>query len=343
MNLQPRVAREHVPIGGVEVADVASEDVHHHRVGGASPRVAEGEIEDGPQVILELARDGALDCPVTGVVRPHREFVDEQLIACVEELDGEHAHHAELTRDAQGELLSADRVIVAQAGRGRDDLRAYSVDLLRLDHRVGHGLPLRRASDLRGELTDEGDVLLHQPRRAVCVARGERARCGRLVVHDPHALAVVAASRGLEHDRPAMGVTECDNLLSPRAGRPGRAGHSEPLERRSHVRLVLGMEQCGRAGAHCDATFGELLEDLDRHVLVVECDDVAAISELEHRLRVKMGADPGIAHDLGGRVIGSFCENPESNSQSGRRLGGHSRELPAADHADNGRFVRRHP
>jgi hypothetical protein len=74
------------------------------------------------------------------------------------------------------------------------------------------------------------------------------------------------------------------------------------------------MEQCGRAGAHCDATFGEMLEDLDRHVLVVECDDVTAISELEHRLRVKMGPESGIAHDLGCRVIGTFCENPESDA-----------------------------
>src|ERR1700733_1197970 len=69
-----------------EVAD----EIDH---GGKAARLrsAERQIEDGTQVILELARDRALDGPVAGVMHPRRHLVGYQPPPPHEELDGEDA------------------------------------------------------------------------------------------------------------------------------------------------------------------------------------------------------------------------------------------------------------
>ena len=54
-----------------------ADQVHHQR----APRLRrpERQPEDRPQVVLELARLGALDRPVAGVVHPRRDLVCQQL------------------------------------------------------------------------------------------------------------------------------------------------------------------------------------------------------------------------------------------------------------------------
>ena len=77
-------------------------------------------------------------------------------------------------------------------------------------------------------------------------------------------------------------------------------------------------------------------------MLMVEGDDVAAGCEFENCLRVEVGSDPGVAHHLGRGVIGALGKDPEPNTKCGGSLCGHTRELTAADHADNRRFLLRH-
>ena len=56
----------------------------------------ERQTEDRAQVVLELARDGAVDRPVAGVVDARRELVREQPAVDLEQLEREHADVVEL-------------------------------------------------------------------------------------------------------------------------------------------------------------------------------------------------------------------------------------------------------
>jgi hypothetical protein len=102
------------------------------------------------------------------------------------------------------------------------------------------------------------------------------------------------------------------------------------------------MEEGGRARAHGDPPLNETLEDFGWHLLVVKGDDVAAGRELEHGVRIEMGSDSRVAHDLRGGIILSLCQHTKSNAQRGGRLGRHSGELPTTDHANDRRLVLRH-
>ena len=103
-------------------------------------------------MLLELAGAGALDRPVARVVRPHGELVDQDAVGGLEQLDGEHADHAEPVGDPDGELLGGGRQLVGEARRGREHLVADAVALHRLDDRPDGDLAERRARHLGGEL-----------------------------------------------------------------------------------------------------------------------------------------------------------------------------------------------
>ncbi len=61
VHLDTRIARHHVQVGAVEVRVVPAEHVDHHGPGLASLRVAERQVEHGPQVLLELAGHRPVD------------------------------------------------------------------------------------------------------------------------------------------------------------------------------------------------------------------------------------------------------------------------------------------
>src|SRR5580765_5104942 len=67
-----------------------ADEVDHHRVTPRSGR-PERKPEDRAEVVLELARLGAVDRPVPGVMDTRGKLVREQLAADVEELDREHS------------------------------------------------------------------------------------------------------------------------------------------------------------------------------------------------------------------------------------------------------------
>lgn len=218
----------------------------------------------------------------------------------------------------------------SRSGRG-DHRVADAVDLDGLDDRVGDGLAVRRADDVRRQLPYEVDLLLREDRDP----GAERVGGVRLGADHPHALAVVPAAHGLEDDG------EAPDLLGERGG-VGRvahdavagAGRADLLELGAHHPLVLGVHQGIGAGAHGDAVRLQGPQMLGRDVLVIEGDHVAAAREGPQRVQVAIVADDDLAHHLGRRVLGSVTEQLEFQAEGDTRLVGHAGELTAADHAD---------
>ena len=85
---------------------------------------AERPAEDRAQVVLELARDRALDRPVTRVVHARRHLVREQLAADLEQLDGEHADVVEVVEERRATYpAAADWSASSTSGAGAIDTR----------------------------------------------------------------------------------------------------------------------------------------------------------------------------------------------------------------------------
>lgn len=70
-------------------------------------------------MVGELRGDRAVLGPVAGVVRAHRQLVDEDpAVAGLEQLDGEVAHDAQLAGDAQGQFLGLHGPGLGRSGAG---------------------------------------------------------------------------------------------------------------------------------------------------------------------------------------------------------------------------------
>ena len=225
----------------------------------------------------------------------------------------------------------------ARSGRGRDHRVADAVDLLRLDDGVGDGLAVRGADDVRRELAGEVDLLLREdgdtgPERGLGVL---------LRTDEPDALAVVAAADRLEDDGEAAHLLgERRHIGGVRHDAVARAGRAELVELGAHHALVLRVHQGVGPRADGDAVRLQGPQVLDRDMLVIESDHVAAPRELTQRVQVAIVADDDIADHLGRRVLRGVTEELESDAEGDARLVGHTGELAAADHAD---YRERHP
>ena len=71
-----------------------------HRCGAERFRAAERQAAHRAHVVLELARDRALDRPVAGVVHPGCDLVGQEGVAALEEFDAAHADVVEVFEDA---------------------------------------------------------------------------------------------------------------------------------------------------------------------------------------------------------------------------------------------------
>ena len=235
---------------------------------------AERQVQHRAQVVLELAGDRAVLGPVAGVVRPHRQLVDQDpAVGGLEQLDGEDAGDVELAGDPQRDLLRLPASAGSRSGAGATT--SWQMPSRWVDATTGYAAawPLGRPGHQRGQLAAEVDPLLGQqldagrrrPRR-----RRSSQSSGR--ADEPDALAVVPAAGGLEHAR------EAERLDVGDRGDHGvaRARHAELGEPGPHHGLVLGVHQRLRAGAHGDPVGRERVQVLGRHVLVVEGDHRAA-------------------------------------------------------------------
>src|SRR3569833_3099935 len=242
VHLHARVVRHHVDVARIDLGIVAAEDVGHHRVRRGRPRVAQRKVEHRAQVLFELRGARALDRPVPGVVRAHGQLVDQHAVGGLEQLDREQAGDAEPVGHVQGEPLGLFGQIGIQAGRRRDHLVADAVTLHRLHDRVRRALTVRRPGHQGGQLAPERHVLLGQQRDPL---RGRpldhRAGLGGGLT-DPHALAVVPAAYGLEHERPGAALLGLGGGRARREPRHRNAQLAQPLP---HHPLVLGVQQRG--------------------------------------------------------------------------------------------------
>ena len=154
---------------------------------------------------------------------------------------------------------------------------------------------------------------------------------------DEHALAVVAAPRGLQHDRPPDAVGEGGDLVDGRHLGPGRLRLPGLGERPAQHELVLRVDQ--RRGARGDAVAGLLegVQVLGRHVLVVEGHDGGAVGEALQGGQVAVVADLDVGGDERGRLGRVGGQHPQRLPEGDRRLVRHPGQLPATDHRHDGR------
>jgi len=126
--------------------------------GGA--RGAERQAEDGAEMILELARDGAFDGPVAGIVDARGHFIGEKLALVLEEFDGEDADVFEGFEDTVGGAFrgALDLRIEARGGSEREAKDAAAMVVF--DERVDGGFAGAGADGEDGEFAGEGDEAL---------------------------------------------------------------------------------------------------------------------------------------------------------------------------------------
>src|SRR6266481_6151736 len=135
-----------------EVAD----EIEHGAVAGRAGR-AEREAEDGAEMILKLAGDGAFDGPVAGIVDAGGHFVGEKLAMVFEKFDGEDADVFQGFENAVGRSfrVALDRRLEA---RGRCERETEdAVAMVVFHERVDGGFAVAGADGEDGEFASEGD------------------------------------------------------------------------------------------------------------------------------------------------------------------------------------------
>src|SRR5260370_1203375 len=83
-------------------------------------RGAEREAEDGAEVVLELAGDGAFDGPVAGIVGARGHFVGEELALVFGKFDGEGADVVQGFENATGGVFRGALGGGFETGGGRE-------------------------------------------------------------------------------------------------------------------------------------------------------------------------------------------------------------------------------
>ena len=317
----------------------STEDVGHHGDRGPRSGVAQWVVEDSTKVLFELAGDTAVHRPVATVVRAHRQLVhQERAIGGLEQLDRHHPDHTQFAGQRQRESLRRGCRFFRQVRCRRDHHGALSFTLDRFHHRPHGALAERRASHHRRQLPPQRDPLLdHQGRTRWC--RRKRLECLLATVDQPHPAPVIAAADGFEDHLPVMLLTERDERLHRVVLRQfGVRGNGRPElgEAPPHGELVLGEDQRARRRKHTDTFADQHLEVLDRHVLVVEGQRVAATRRSAEVVEAVVAAEHHIGADLGGRLVGGRRQDTQTLPQCDGGLMGHARQLTTADHGDHG-------
>src|SRR5699024_7057973 len=150
----------------------------------------------------------------------------------------------------------------------------------------------RGAGDQSRELAGEIDLVFGQQRTV-----GKPVGCvlGVLrIVEHAHALAVVAAARSLQNNRPAGLLAEGDQRLDVLDLGPQRVGKSQALDGFTHDQLVLGMDQGCRARLDVDALVDQGRQEIVGNVLVVKGDYVLALGEFAQGFEVLVVAYRGV-------------------------------------------------
>ena len=224
--------------------------------GAVSVGGAERVVEHGAQVLLELGRARALDRPVRRVVRAHRELVHQQpSVGRLEQLDREHAGHAE-RRTRYAARVPAQRPRAPRTGRAPARSPRRRSRRTARSRRPARRRPAPTASGRRPRRVRARSRRV--PRRGVRCPRASTSAASSSELDQPDALAVVAAGRGLEHERPADLVRRTRRVRHRDAiGRQRGHGMPSAVSSRAHGRLVLREPQRVGAGMDGDTLGGQ--------------------------------------------------------------------------------------
>ena len=189
--------------------------------GAVSVGRAQRVVEHGPQVLLELRGPGALDGPVAGVVRPHRQLVDQQRAVGASRTARPPARRRRRARRrcAAPAAAAVDATSLGQPGRRARAPRRRSRPAARSPPparprpaRTASGRPARPA---RGASAPA-------PRRSSVPCRRQTSSAASSgASDDPDAPAVVPAAGGLDH-APASRARRRTRSTSSAGRRPAR-------------------------------------------------------------------------------------------------------------------------
>ena len=264
-------------------------------------------------------------------------------VAHLEHLDREHAGDAELAGDPQRRpRWPRRRASGSRPGAGAStSVQMPSVCTVST---TGHAAacPERAARDQHRELADEVDPLLgeqalgERPSPAAA-CRASRPVLGRRPRATAHALAVVAAARGLDHDRPADLVAEGLHVRRVRAPRPS-AGTGRRARRAARAWPACPGRRPGRPGVGCSATPSA---SSAASTSAGTCS-WSKVTTSQSRANARTASRSvgcadrrGRDHQRGGRV-GRLGEHAQLDAELDGRARHHAGQLAAADDADHG-------
>ncbi len=323
VNLHSRVSLPDCAEGFARVGQLGAEQVDHDGPGRERGGISEWQIENGAQVLLELARHGAFDRPMPGVVWPHRQLIDEQLLPNREHLNRKNSDDTRLLSDRSRDGLG----LRVERGRNRGGGRHLEADAVPLDGRDERPCPNLAGgppSDKLRHLNVEGNLFFEENRGSVGVVPWDVGGRG----DDSNALAVVAATRRLRHGCSAEFRDRSIDLVTAGGLPPSRV---RGIKLRPHDEFVLGEDERIGRGSRAD-----LVEDIAGNMLVLDGDRVA-VGEGDDRVSIVGSADLAVADRLSRRPIIGLDKRSKLNSESDRRFLHHPRQLAASDDADDGR------
>ena len=131
------------PVGLASVPEITEQVTHRGRseqVGGA-----EGQVTDGPQLLLKLAGRRGLNREMSGVVGARRELVDyEAAGGRQEQLDAHDANHIQRLEDRAGGLDRLFPLLLVDARRCKGQIKDVMLVAI-FDHAIVHEAPIAPA------------------------------------------------------------------------------------------------------------------------------------------------------------------------------------------------------
>ncbi len=338
MQLGRRLGQHRRPVRRARavISPQVAEQVDHHR----RPQefhAAQRQVAHCPRVLLELARQSRVERQVPRVVRPRGQLVDhDPPVARQEHLHGEQPLHVQRLRHGAGEFLGLAQHVRGEArwaDRHVEDVAG--VDVLEHGERLQF-TPAVACADHRKLRVKLHPTLQHA---AACLAAAPlRPGVGRGEVGGDLelALAVVAAAGRLEHAGRAQRRDGVGEFAGTRHDAKRRVREAVAVEKRFLTLPVLADFQRRPAGVHRAETLddlqggrGNVLELVRRHVQ-------AARERLQRRRVVEARADRLLADRGGGSVCARGVKGAQPIAHAAGGEGGHARELPATEQADQG-------
>ena len=226
--------------------------------------------------------------------------------------------------------------------RGGNHLVTDGVHLDSLNDRPGAHLAALTTSHQCGKLAGEGNLLLGQQGGEIG-ARGQLlepfgatlAGLGGGIQHK-HALAVVAAARGLQHHGPPNLIAEGKKLVQGRNLSPARVRQTQALDGLAHQELILRVLQGVGLRLHVHTLGHEGAQKFGGHVLVIEGDDILAAGKLAEGIEILVVANGGGAYRRHGADGGRLRENLQVDAKVSCCGGHHAGQLASADDANYG-------